>query len=70
MKMTDSQWDYYQQAAKRGTVKDELNPVFIFGMTHNELLVKIASGELDAKDLAKRELAARGFDVKGHPNYH
>ena len=65
MKMTDTQWEQYQEAAKRGTIKDELNPIFIFGMTHNELLVKIASGELDMKDLAKRELAARGFDARG-----
>lgn len=44
--------------------KDELNPVYMFQMTRNELLVKIASGEINPVELAKNELAMRGLDIR------
>ena len=52
-------------AAMDGTLSDELNPLFVFQMTHNELLVAIATGKLDAVQLAREELAARGMGKAG-----
>ncbi len=48
-----------------GTLRDELNPLFIFSMTHNDLLVAIATGKIDAVQLAKEQLAGRGFGKTG-----
>lgn len=47
------------------TNSDELNPEFLFRLTYTELLVKIASGEIDAKDYAQKELKNRGLDSDG-----
>lgn len=44
---------------------DEFNPQFLFNMTAGELLVAIAKGELDAVELAKKELANRGTGING-----
>lgn len=44
---------------------DALNPAFLFQSTWTELLVKIASGEIDAQELARQELANRGLDLSG-----
>lgn len=52
-------------AAMNGTLPDELNPLFIFGMTHNELLMAIATGKIDAVQLAKEQLAGRGIGKGG-----
>ena len=52
-------------ASMAGTLRDELNPLFIFLMTHNELLVAIATGKLDAVQLAREELANRGMGKAG-----
>ena len=45
---------------------DELNPNFLFRRTYTELLVKIANGEIDANEFAKKELRARGLDNDGN----
>lgn len=44
---------------------DEQNPKLIFNLTDTELLIKIANGEIDAKELAKVQLANRGLNEKG-----
>jgi len=46
-------------------VSDDLNPIFIFALTHNELLSKIAKGEINTQELAKKELENRGFNIDG-----
>lgn len=52
-------------ASMNGTIPDELNPLFIFGMTHTELLMAIATGKIDAVQLAKEQLASRGIGKGG-----
>ncbi|MBU6429767.1 MAG: hypothetical protein KGR26_12200 [Cyanobacteria bacterium REEB65] len=52
-------------AAMDGTLPDDLNPLFVFQMTHNELLVAIATGKIDAVQLAREELANRGMGKTG-----
>lgn len=44
---------------------DELNPDFLFRLTFTELLVKVASGEIDAKAYAQQELKNRNLDAEG-----
>jgi hypothetical protein len=45
--------------------KDELNPAFILSLTATELLSKIAKGEINLQELAKRELENRGQNIDG-----
>lgn len=52
-------------AAQLGTLSDDLNPIFLFGTAHTELLLAIATGKLDAVQLAKEELANRGLGQTG-----
>jgi len=44
---------------------DEDNPDFLFQGDSTKLVLAIALGKLDAKKLAGKELANRGFDKKG-----
>ena len=44
---------------------DDLNPNYMFALTSIELLSKIAKGEIDPVELAKKELANRGLDNYG-----
>ena len=53
------------KASMDGALRDELNPLFVFQMTHNDLLVAIATGKIDAVQLAKEELANRGMGKEG-----
>ena len=53
------------KASMDGTLRDELNPLFVFQMTHNDLLVAIATGKIDAVQLAREELANRGMGKTG-----
>ena len=46
-------------------LSDDLNPDFLFSGTFTELLSKIAKGEIDPKELAKKELENRGLDING-----
>lgn len=45
-------------------IPDELNEKFLFNMTHTQLLLRIVSGEIDAKELAIKQLNNRGLDIK------
>ena len=63
--MTTEQYKQFQQAADIGTIKDDVNPIFIFSMTATELLTKIVSGEINAVELAAIELQNRGLDMSG-----
>ena len=44
---------------------DSLNPLFLFSTTDKQLLIDIATGKLNAKELAKKELSNRGYDENG-----
>lgn len=44
---------------------DDLNPDFIFSGTFTELLIRVANGELNAQDIAKRQLENRGLNIEG-----
>ena len=46
-------------------IPDDLNPDYMFSMTATTLLVQIASGEIDAVDFARTELANRGIGQAG-----
>ena len=63
--MTDAQFKAYNEAAKNGTLSDDENPIFAFSQISSAMLADILSGKLDAMDLARRELAARGQNEKG-----
>lgn len=52
-------------ASMNGTLRDELNPLFVFQMTHTDLLVQIATGKLDALQMVREELANRGMGKAG-----
>jgi hypothetical protein len=41
---------------------DELQPKYMFCCTANDLLAAILAGDIDPKELARIELAKRGFD--------
>ena len=45
--------------------QDELNPIYIFNLTHTQLLVDALNGTFDIKYLAGRQLANRGLDKEG-----
>lgn len=44
----------------------ELNPQYLFSLTHAELLCAIVNGKIDAKELAWQQLRNRGLDAKGN----
>jgi len=44
---------------------DELNPVYLFQLTHTGLLVRCAGGDFDLMQMAKDELARRGLNLNG-----
>lgn len=44
---------------------DALQPKFIFSMTATELLCAIVNGQIDAKELAQKELQNRGLNNDG-----
>ena len=44
---------------------DDLNEIFIFGLTATDLLVAIVNGEIDSKELALQELKNRGLNEIG-----
>lgn len=56
----------WNKAAEVGTVSDQLNPAFIMSDIHPDLLVKIANGELNCVEIAKRHLENRGLDISGN----
>lgn len=44
---------------------DELNENYMFSTTWTDLLCRIAKGEVNAQEMAKRELENRGLDING-----
>lgn len=62
--MTQEQINYFKAMASLSLVPDEENPLFIFTITNKDLLLQIASGEIDAVQIAKIELRNRGLDIK------
>jgi hypothetical protein len=63
--MTRKEMKEWTLKAMSGEVKDELNPAFILSLTETELLSKIAKGEINLQELAKRELEDRGKNIDG-----
>jgi hypothetical protein len=63
--MTRKEMKEWTSKAMSGEVKDELNPAFILSLTETELLSKIAKGEINLQELAKRELEDRGQNIDG-----
>jgi hypothetical protein len=63
--MTRKEIKEWNEKAQAGSVKDDLNPAFILSLTATELLSKIAKGEINAMELAKRELENRGLNIDG-----
>jgi hypothetical protein len=63
--MTRNEFQLYQTAAMEGTMRDNQNPAFTFQGTDTKLLSQIARGEINAQELAKRELESRGMDING-----
>ena len=43
---------------------DELNPDYVFSLTHSSLLIDMAKGRINPVAMAKQELAGRGIDDK------
>lgn len=56
--------------ATTGEISDAKNPIFIFAMTDSELLEKVVSGELDAKQLAMMELEGRRPHLRTYSIYN
>ena len=63
--MTREEIKDWNKKAQYGIVIDELNPAFILSLTATELLSKIAKGEINLQELAKRELENRGRNIDG-----
>jgi len=50
-------------ATSQDLVSDENNPHFLFCVTSKELLIAIANGTINAKAMAKKQLAMRGVSI-------
>jgi len=44
---------------------DDLNPEFVFNTVHTELLLKLATGAVNAQELACKNMASRGLGRNG-----
>ena len=62
--MTQAEINHYRAAASLGLIPDEENPIFLFTMTHKDLLLGIINGKIDAVEMARMEMKARGLDLK------
>lgn len=51
--------------ARTLAASDETNPDFLFQTTHVKLVQAVATGRLDAKKAAQREMANRGLGKSG-----
>lgn len=63
--MKQEQIDKYRKAADDGTIPDAENPLFLFSGIPDKLLVMGLNKEFSFTELAKMELANRGFNIKG-----
>ncbi|MGF7027486.1 MULTISPECIES: hypothetical protein [Sphingobacterium] len=61
--MTPEQVDIYRKASQTGAISNEMNPLYLFSITHTHLLIRIVSGELDARVLAGMELNRRSHEL-------
>lgn len=61
--MTPEQIELYNKAAELGTIPDDMNPLFLFSVTHSHLLLRIVAGDFDPVALAKQELKNRGIEI-------
>jgi len=61
--MTEEQIEIYRKATEHGIIPDDMNPLFLFRLTHPHLLIRLLQGELDVAVLAKLELEGRGLDT-------
>jgi len=59
--MTDQEYERLNRAAAEGTIQDDKNPIFLFACTNTVLLRKIVQGQIDAREMASRELENRGI---------
>lgn len=50
---------------KQNELPDELNPEYLFTLTHNQLLSDIVNGKIDCVEIARKTLIDRGFDDDG-----
>ncbi len=65
-KMDRKEFAELNDAAVKGTISDEMNPIFIFESSlPTELLSMIAKGQIDVVELAKRQLENRGLNLNG-----
>ena len=62
--MTQAEINHYRAAASLGVIPDEENPIFLFNMSHTDLLLGIINGKIDAVEMARMEMRARGLDEK------
>jgi len=46
-------------------IRDDDNPEFLFNGVNTSILLPVALGKIDAKKLAQKEMAQRGFGKKG-----
>jgi len=44
---------------------DDLNPEYVFNIVHTELLLKLATGAVNAQELARKNMASRGLGCSG-----
>lgn len=63
--MTRKEINEWIKLTENGTIKEDLNPAFIFSLTATKLLSKIAKGDFNLQELAKRELENRGQNIDG-----
>jgi len=43
---------------------DDLNPEYLFNLVHTKLLLDIATGELNAQELARKNIDSRDIPMK------
>jgi hypothetical protein len=44
---------------------DDLNPEYVFNTVHTELLLKLATGAVNAQELARKNMVSRGLGRSG-----
>lgn len=55
----------FNAAANNGTMKDDVNPAFLFSCVSSEMLVRVLAEGLDLKEMILMELANSGLDENG-----
>lgn len=63
--MTKADYKRYNKLAEEGKIKDDENPAFTYVGIKTKLLLDIVNGKINPKEIAKRELEARGLNTKG-----